>query len=143
MVCLSAQSLRLLGVTTGCKLKWITGHKAQKPQLICFLLSNIILPIVQKYLQVYVDSKGQDHPAHLCSFVRTLAVCSYVLKYLHRSKIRVGIRLILFLFLDKNICCGYSLEVSQGGASNEYQQHMFLLGGASNEYLQHMFLSRI
>ena len=37
----------------------------------------------------------------------------------------MGIRLIVFLFLHKNICCGYSLEVPQGGASNEYPQHMF------------------
>ena len=27
--------------------------------------------------------------------------------------------------LDENICCGYSLEVPQQGASNEYPQHMF------------------
>ena len=32
-----------------------------------------------------------------------------------------------FLFLDKNICCGYSLEVPRWGASNEYPQHMFSL----------------
>ena len=30
-----------------------------------------------------------------------------------------------FLFLHKNICCGYSLEVPHQGASNEYPQHMF------------------
>ena len=33
--------------------------------------------------------------------------------------------LISFLFLSKNICCGYSLEVPQRGASNEYPQHMY------------------
>ena len=27
--------------------------------------------------------------------------------------------------LHKNICCGYSLEAPQWGASNEYPQHMF------------------
>ena len=26
----------------------------------------------------------------------------------------------IFLFLQENICCGYSLEVPQQGASNEY-----------------------
>ena len=31
-----------------------------------------------------------------------------------------------FLFLRKNICCGYSLEAPRGGASNEYPQHIFL-----------------
>ena len=33
--------------------------------------------------------------------------------------------LISFLFLDENICCGYSLEAPRRGASNEYTQHMF------------------
>ena len=33
--------------------------------------------------------------------------------------------LISFLFLNKNICFGYSLEVPWRGASNEYPQHMF------------------
>ena len=33
--------------------------------------------------------------------------------------------LIFFLFVHKNICCGYSLEVPRWGASNEYPQHMF------------------
>ena len=32
---------------------------------------------------------------------------------------------MVFLFLDENICCGYSVEVPQRGASNEYPQHMF------------------
>ena len=35
--------------------------------------------------------------------------------------------IIFFLFLHENICCGYSLEVPQRGASNEYPQHMFSL----------------
>ena len=29
------------------------------------------------------------------------------------------------IFLDENICCGYSLEAPWRGASNEYPQHMF------------------
>ena len=32
----------------------------------------------------------------------------------------------MFLWRNKNICCGYSLEAPHGGASNEYPQHMFL-----------------
>ena len=31
-----------------------------------------------------------------------------------------------FLFLNKNICCGYSLEAPWWGTSNEYPQYMFL-----------------
>ena len=33
---------------------------------------------------------------------------------------------IFFLFLHKNICCGYSLEAPHQGASNEYPQHIFM-----------------
>ena len=33
--------------------------------------------------------------------------------------------LISFLFLNKNICCGYSLEAPWRGASNEYPQHVY------------------
>ena len=41
--------------------------------------------------------------------------------------------LISFLFLNKNICCGYSLEAPRQGAPRQ---------GASNEYSQHRFSSR-
>ena len=37
-----------------------------------------------------------------------------------------SIPITVFLFLDKNICCEYSLEASRRGASNEHRQHMFL-----------------
>ena len=33
--------------------------------------------------------------------------------------------LMFFFFLHGNICCGYLLEVSYQGTSNEYPQHMF------------------
>ena len=32
----------------------------------------------------------------------------------------------IFLFLHENVCCVYSLEAPQWGASNEYPQHMVL-----------------
>ena len=32
---------------------------------------------------------------------------------------------LFFLFLGKNICCGYSVQAPRQGASNEYPQHMF------------------
>ena len=41
---------------------------------------------------------------------------------------------IFFLFLDKNICCGYSLEAPHRGASNEYPQHMFSLRNKKTIY---------
>ena len=34
-------------------------------------------------------------------------------------------KIIVFLFLNENIYCGYSSEVPRWGASNEYPQHMF------------------
>ena len=40
--------------------------------------------------------------------------------------------LITFLFLNENICCGYSLEVPQRGASNEYPQHRYSLRNKKN-----------
>ena len=30
----------------------------------------------------------------------------------------------MFLFLDENTCCGYSLEAPRRGASNEYPQYI-------------------
>ena len=42
-----------------------------------------------------------------------------------------------FFFLQENGCWGYSLEVPQWGASNEYPQHMFLAGlGGSVGWLE-------
>ena len=43
-----------------------------------------------------------------------------------------GIHVIFFLLLDAQICCWYSLEAPQWGASNEYPQHMFLLRNKRN-----------
>ena len=36
---------------------------------------------------------------------------------------------VLFLFLDQNICCGYSKEPSQWDCSFEHQKHMIKLMG--------------
>ena len=47
--------------------------------------------------------------------------------HISKLQIRGGNRILFFLLLDENICCGYSLEVPRRGASNEYPQHMFLL----------------
>ena len=49
---------------------------------------------------------------------------SYV--YFNEQEIhRGGIHILFFLFLHKNIWCGYSLEVPQRGTSKEYPHHMF------------------
>ena len=38
----------------------------------------------------------------------------------------------IFLFLHKNICCGYSAEVPQWGTSDEYPQHRFTFRSKKN-----------
>ena len=52
-----------------------------------------------KYLRVVEDGPGRGHLRHTDTF--------------------------LVLFLDKIICCGYSLEVPRQ-CSNEYPQHLFV-----------------
>ena len=42
------------------------------------------------------------------------------------------------IFLHKNICCGYSLEVPHWGTSNEYPQHMFWCRNKKNINKFHM-----
>ena len=49
---------------------------------------------------------------------------------------------IFFLFLDKNICCGYSLEAPRWGASNKYPQHMFLSRNKKTIYLIPTYLDQ-
>ena len=44
----------------------------------------------------------------------------------------MSIRLIFFLFLQENICSGYSFEAPQRGASYKYPQHMFLWTNKKN-----------
>ena len=34
-------------------------------------------------------------------------------------------KMIFFIFFAQNIDCGYTIEPSQGGGSNEYPQSMF------------------
>ena len=64
------------------------------------------------------------------------------LKILHQ---KIAIFLIknsdIFHMSAQNIDCGYLLEPSRRGGSNEYPQSMSRRGG-SNEYPQSMFLSR-
>ena len=48
------------------------------------------------------------------------SINEYVKKYIAIAPDKRGIHIILFLFLHKNISCGYSLEVPQWGTSNEY-----------------------
>ena len=56
-----------------------------------------------------------------------LTMLVQILYQVLKLQIRGGIHIIFFLFLDENICCGYSLEAPRWGASNKYPQHMFSL----------------
>ena len=42
------------------------------------------------------------------------------------------IYIIFFLFFERNICCGYSLEVPHRGTFNEYPQHLFSMRNKKN-----------
>ena len=44
-------------------------------------------------------------------------------------KLRVCNKNVIFLFLNQNICCGYSKEPSQWDGSFEHPKHMFKLMG--------------
>ena len=43
--------------------------------------------------------------------------------------------LIFVLFLHKDLCCEYTLEVPQWGSSNEYPQHKFSLRNKKNIHM--------
>ena len=60
-------------------------------------------------------------------------VYSNILKILQLKKENFQIKiLIFFIFLFKNIDCGYSLEPPRRGGSNEYPQSMFLSRNKKN-----------
>ena len=48
---------------------------------------------------------------------------------LNRAPDKVGSRKLFFLFLNQNICCGYSKEPSRRDGSFEHPKHMFKLMG--------------
>ena len=51
-----------------------------------------------------------------------------------------AIMALLFLFLLKYICCGYTLEVPHRGTSNEYPQRMFTWMIKKNVHLNTCFI---
>ena len=65
---------------------------------------------------------------YLNKSLNTSFIWSYVIKELSISLLAPDKRRYPqnnFLYLHKNICCGYSLEAPHRGTSNEYPQHMF------------------
>ena len=109
----------------------------------------------------YVDSEGPAQHAHLFSLIWPFSVRRHILQYPlillagnegpdQTAQISSLIWAYVVRKVHKDpfcalriICCGYSLEVPRGGASNEYPQHKSSWKnkkelGASNGYLQHM-----
>ena len=58
--------------------------------------------------------------------VDLLLLWSYVMTALDKTCFLTKKILVFFLFLQHNICCGYSLELPFQGNSNEYPQLIFL-----------------
>ena len=72
----------------------------------------------------YMNSDGPDWPPY---------------RILHTFHLK---ELIFFLLLHKNICCGYSSEAPQWGASDGYPKHSFLWRNKKNIMWQpHLILS--
>ena len=86
-------------------------------------------------IAVVIDSlRVQSHQLYNIFFVRVIwfnitKTCLYSFDPLkpHFYIIKLGLQgyILFFLFLLKNIGCGYSLEPPRRGGSNEYPQRMF------------------
>ena len=86
-------------------------------------------------IAVVIDSlRVQSHQLYNIFFVRVIwfnitKTCLYSFDPLkpHFYIVKLGLQgyILFFLFLLKNIGCGYSLEPPRRGGSNEYPQYMF------------------
>ena len=73
--------------------------------------------------------------------VQTMIRCC-IMQYCTGLQIRVCTGKLFFLFLNQNICCGYSKEPSQWDGSFENPKHMSkLMGNEINAILGAQFLS--
>ena len=78
-------------------------------------------------LWTYVEREGPDQSAHPHSLIRVFTVPSRKHAYIMLTPLNWGLHgyTVFYLFLLKNIDCGYSLELPRRGGSNEYPQSMF------------------
>ena len=84
---------------------------------------------------VWMESNGPEDSLHMHRIIFICLFCTYSkTQFIATDKALFFIRkmLVSFLFLNKNICCGYSLEAPRWAASNEYPQHMFLSRNKKN-----------
>ena len=86
--------------------------------------------IFPSYWHIYLSGY-----AHLLDLWIALTVCKQFYPEIQIRHIFKWKILLYFLFLHKNIYCGYSFEAPQRGASNEYPQHMFSLRNKINIYM--------
>ena len=66
---------------------------------------------------------------HLCQIISKLAMYMCCVFDQNSLYIKSVPKKIIFLFLNQNICCGYSKEPSQGDGSFEHPKHMLKLMG--------------
>ena len=92
---------------------------------IFFFFFGFILVEYQTGLWEKIFSHWRLEPGYSYGCFKWVAT-AYVFRGLVKEEYLVIIVGSFFLFLHKNICCGYSLEAPRWGASNEYPQHMFL-----------------
>ena len=92
------------------------------------MLKNIVSSCAQSDFSLSMHCNRITHDRPLtCEPAKGLHTASMHYMNLSTDKALFFIRkmLISLLFVDENICCGYSLEAPRQGASNEYPQHMF------------------
>ena len=59
-------------------------------------------------------------------FIKYFILMSLLInKHLHGSRKEGYINILFFLFLNENVCCGYSLEAPRRDACNVYPKHKF------------------
>ena len=97
------------------------GHLPQKRYINLALVARQIYNIIimTRYVELNMSSKDPNQMVQMCSLVCILAACqSQVVPFctflFHSSRKDIFTKqkiLIFFLFLYKNVCCGYSLEV--------------------------------
>ena len=95
---------------------------------LCFLAQKMDPGTTTSHKQFYFPSNrtAQSDKSLHWPFIHVESL--EIVKYIALDKMLFCFQfksLDFFLFLHDNICCGYSLEAPQRGASNKYPQHMF------------------
>ena len=74
---------------------------------------NICRPGMRENLTLmYANNKGADQPVHQPSLINTFVI-GFLVSIMTSTLVKSAYQNIIFLFLNLNICCGYSKEPSQ------------------------------